>query len=59
MSIALIFNDKGMKINLDICYFFKRNYWEVTEVEYSSYESADSHRNEWEEIWLDYLDDQG
>ena len=37
----------------------KQEYNEVTEVEYPNYESAEAHRNEWEEIWQDYLDDQG
>jgi hypothetical protein len=37
----------------------KQEYDEITEVEYSSYESAEANRNEWEEIWQDYLDEQG
>ncbi|NCP83918.1 MAG: hypothetical protein COW66_08340 [Flavobacteriaceae bacterium CG18_big_fil_WC_8_21_14_2_50_34_36] len=37
----------------------KQEYNETTEVEYSSYDSAEAHRNEWEEIWQDYLDEQG
>ena len=36
----------------------KQEYNEVTEVEYPNYESAEAHRNEWEEIWQDYLDEQ-
>lgn len=36
----------------------KQEYKEITEVEYVSYESAEAHRNEWEEIWQEYLDDQ-
>ena len=36
----------------------KQEYNEITEVEYPSYDSAEAHRNEWEEIWQDYLDDQ-
>ena len=36
----------------------KQEYNEVTEVEYLTYESAEAHRNEWEEIWQEYLDDQ-
>lgn len=37
----------------------KQEYNEITEVEYPSYDSAEAHRNEWEEFWQDYLDDQG
>ncbi|OIO12522.1 MAG: hypothetical protein COS42_06340 [Flavobacteriales bacterium CG03_land_8_20_14_0_80_35_15] len=37
----------------------KQEYNEKTEVDYSTYSSAEAHRNEWEEIWQDYLDDQG
>ena len=37
----------------------KQAYNEVTEVDYGSYDSAVAHRNEWEEIWQDYLDEQG
>lgn len=36
----------------------KQEFNEKTEVDYSSYPSAEAHRNEWEEIWQDYLDDQ-
>ena len=38
--------------------FEKQEYNEKTEVEYPSWSSAEAHRNEWEEIWQDYLDDQ-
>lgn len=38
--------------------FEKQEYNEKTEVEYSSYSSAEAHRNEWEEIWQEYLDEQ-
>lgn len=36
----------------------KQEYNEVTEVEYPNYETAEAHRNEWEVIWQDYLDEQ-
>lgn len=38
--------------------FEKQEYNEKTEVEYSSYSAAEAHRNEWEEIWQEYLDEQ-
>jgi hypothetical protein len=36
----------------------KQEYNEKSEIEYSSYLAAEAHRNEWEEIWQDYLDEQ-
>lgn len=31
---------------------------DVTDIEYSSYDSACAHRDEWAEIWQDYLTEQ-
>ncbi len=36
----------------------KQEFNEVTEVEYPNYALAESNRNDWEEIWQEYLDDQ-
>ena len=36
----------------------KQEYNEKTEIDYSTFPSAEAHRNEWEQIWQDYLDDQ-
>ena len=66
------FNDIGKKNTLTVEFktrydyiqhpetgeFEKQEYNEKTEVEYPTYSSAEAHRNEWEEIWQDYLDDQ-
>lgn len=38
--------------------FEKQEYKEQTEVEFPDYETATLFRNEWEEIWQDYLDEQ-
>ena len=37
----------------------KQKYNEVTEVEYTSYESARDYRNIWEDIWQSYLNEKG
>jgi hypothetical protein len=36
----------------------KQEYNEITEVDYSTYSYAEAYRNEWEEIWQEYLDEQ-
>ena len=36
----------------------KQEYNEQTEIEFPDYETASAHRNEWEDIWQDYLDEQ-
>lgn len=36
----------------------KQEYDEKTEVVYKNYEIAEAHRNEWEDIWQEYLDEQ-
>lgn len=36
----------------------KQEYNEKTEVEYASYEMADAYRDEWVEIWQDYLNEE-
>ena len=38
--------------------FEKQVYNEHTEVEFPNYETAVAHRDEWEDIWQDYLDEQ-
>lgn len=38
--------------------FLKQEYNEQTEVEFPDYETAVVYRDEWEEIWQDYLDEQ-
>ena len=38
--------------------FLKQEYKEHTEVEFPDYETAVAYRDEWEEIWQDYLDEQ-
>jgi len=38
--------------------FIKQEFNETTEVEYPSYDSAVAHRDEWAEIWQEYLDEQ-
>lgn len=38
--------------------FEKQEYREQTEVEFPDYETAVVYRDEWEEIWQDYLDHQ-
>ena len=39
--------------------FEKIEFNEITEVEYPSYEQTKECVSEWEEIWQDYLDEQG
>lgn len=38
--------------------FEKQEYKEQTEVEFPDYETAVAYRDEWEEIWQEYLDEQ-
>ncbi|MDX1761362.1 MAG: hypothetical protein R3218_04335 [Christiangramia sp.] len=38
--------------------FLKQEYNEQTEIEFPDHETAVAHRNEWEDIWQDYLDEQ-
>ncbi|NJW51954.1 hypothetical protein [Salinimicrobium oceani] len=38
--------------------FEKQEYTEHTEMEFPDYETAVVFRNEWEEIWQEYLDEQ-
>jgi hypothetical protein len=38
--------------------YIKQDYNEKTEIEYLSWEIAEAYRNEWEEIWQDYLNEQ-
>ena len=38
--------------------FEKQEYTEQTEVEFPDYETAVVFRDEWEEIWQEYLDEQ-
>lgn len=38
--------------------FEKQEYKEKAEVEFPDYDTAVAHRDEWEEIWQDYLDEQ-
>ncbi len=38
--------------------FEKQEYNEYTELEFPDYETALAYKNEWEEIWQEYLDDQ-
>ncbi len=38
--------------------FEKQECNDITEVEYSSYNSACAHRDEWAEIWQDYLNEK-
>ena len=38
--------------------FEKQEYNEQTEVEFPDHETAVVYRDEWEEIWQDYLDEQ-
>lgn len=38
--------------------FEKQEYKEQTEMEFPDYETAVVYRNEWEEIWQEYLDEQ-
>ncbi len=38
--------------------FLKQEYNEKTELEFPDYETAVVYRDEWEEIWQDYLDEQ-
>ena len=39
--------------------FEKQEYQDVTSMGYSDYETASAYRDEWEDIWQSYLDDQG
>lgn len=36
----------------------KQEYNETTEIEYFDYATAAAYRDEWEDIWQEYLDDQ-
>jgi hypothetical protein len=38
--------------------FELQEYNETTEMDFPNHEIATTYRNEWEEIWQDYLDDQ-